>query len=131
DGQFEAAGHTDERGVGSGLDGGALSSVDEAVHDLRVPGGGDDGDAQFGGVDGEFGCSGVGHVLSFFRVLVSRVSGLWRAADRRACGGARGSRRTPEVQLATAPAESAPEAGVPVTAGSVSEWCMRSRFVVR
>src|SRR5699024_5500484 len=43
DGQFEAARHTDERGVGSGLGGGALGSVDQAVHDLRVPGGGDDG----------------------------------------------------------------------------------------
>ena len=61
DGQLEAAGHTDERGVGSGFGGGALGSVDESVHDLRVPGSGDDGDAQVSGVDGEFWCSGMSH----------------------------------------------------------------------
>jgi hypothetical protein len=65
DGQFEAAGHADEGGVGPGFGGGALGSVDEPVHDLCVPGGGDDGDAQLGGVDGEFGCSGMGHGVSF------------------------------------------------------------------
>jgi hypothetical protein len=80
DRQFEAARHTDERGVGSGVGGGALGSVDQAVHDLRVPGGGDDGDAQFGGVDGEFGCSGVGHVLSFFQV--SGESACWSLVSR-------------------------------------------------
>src|SRR5699024_7575388 len=36
-----------------------------------------------------------------FSALLSRVSGVWRAADRRACGGARGPRR-PRSRFAAA-----------------------------